>query len=306
MRHLRIHTGHVRAVAYSSDGEWLFSAGNDRTVRRIEVAAGKVRRKWGPFGNIMSNVVVSPSGSVVVAAGAHSGIQVMAVEGEYTRTYLFREPLGLSYPVYVNISAIGFDPRGTRFFAGTGDRSLARQSGEVCLWECSTERRWDEGRREAAPVLGSVWSGAFSPDGTTLALGTGRGWRFCTLSPWSIGELHTRGPGTKSLAWSPDGRTLAVASGHSILLVHVETNAVRATLTGHEAPILALAFTPDGQRLLSGGWDQNVRVWDPVAASPVAAYDWERGKVHTIAVAPDGMTAAAACDKGIVLWDLDD
>jgi WD40 repeat protein len=121
-----------------------------------------------------------------------------------------------------------------------------------------------------------------------------------------MGEVQTRGPGTKSLAWSPDGRTLAVASGHSLLLVHVETNAVRATLTGHEAPILALAFAPDGQRLLSGGWDQNVRVWDPVAAIPVATYDWQRGKVHSIAVAPDGMTAAAACDKGIVLWDLDD
>ena len=78
------------------------------------------------------------------------------------------------------------------------------------------------------------------------------------------------------------------------------------SLTGHAAPIMAMAFTPDGQRLLSGGWDQNVRVWDPYVATPVATYDWQRGKVHHIAVAPDGMTAAAACDKGIVLWDLDD
>ena len=121
-----------------------------------------------------------------------------------------------------------------------------------------------------------------------------------------MGGVQTQGPGTKSLAWSPDGRTLAVASGHAIALVDVATKDIRATLTGHEAPIMALAFTPDGQRLLSGGWDQNVRVWDPVAASPVAAYDWQHGKVHSIAVAPDGMTAAAACDKGIVLWDLDD
>lgn len=151
-----------------------------------------------------------------------------------------------------------------------------------------------------------MWSGAFSPDGARLALGTGLGWRFCTVSPWHMGEVHTKGPGTKSLAWSPNGRTLAVASGHSIVLLEVATKAIRATLTGHAAPILAMAFTPDGQRLLSGGWDRNVRVWDPNLATSVAAYDWQRGNVHSIAVAPDGMTAAAACDKGIVLWDLDD
>ena len=121
-----------------------------------------------------------------------------------------------------------------------------------------------------------------------------------------MGEVQTRGPGTQSLAWSPDGRILAVASGHSIILVHVETGAIRATLTGHAAPIMALAFAPDGHRLLSGGWDQNVRVWDPYLALLVATYDWQRGKVQHIAVAPDSMTAAAACDKGIVLWDLDD
>ena len=304
MRQLKIHAGHVRAVGYSPDGKWLVSAGNDRTVRLIEVTTGKVCRKWGPFGHVMSSATFSPSGTLLVAAGGLTCLELMALEGDFATKVILPTTIEYRHLGYLNISALGYSPDGKRFFAGTGVKQTSREDGDLHLWRCSTEREWTWDHRETIP--GFVWSGAFSPDGATLALGTGLGWRFCTVSPWHMGGASTQGPGTKSLAWSPDGRTLAVASGHSILLVNAVTKEIRATLTGHEAPIMALTFTPDGQRLLSGGWDQNVRVWDPHLAVPIATYDWQRGKVHSIAVAPDGMTAVAACDKGIVLWDLDD
>ena len=305
MRQLKIHAEHVRAVAYSPDGKWLVSAGNDQTVRLIEVEKGKVIRKWGPFGRVMSSATFSPSGNTIVAAGREVALERMESSESSVTTIALPSPSGYVREAYpYNLSAIGYSPDGRHFFAGLGDKHTSNYFGEVHLWRCSAEREWVWDRMEL--VHGSVWSGAFSPDGSTLALGTGLGWHSCTLSPWHMWGLQTRGPGTKSLAWSPDGRTLAVASGRSIALVDVATKDIRATLAGHEAPIMALAFTPDGQRLLSGGWDQNVRVWDPYLATPIATYDWQRGKVQHIAVAPDGMTAAAACDKGIVLWDLDD
>ena len=295
----------MRAVCYSPDGKWLVSAGNDRTVCLIEVSAGTVRRKWGIYGSVMSSAMFSPSGTLIVAACALSTLELLAPDGSFDTTITIPTTLNISFMGYENnVTALGFSPGGGHFFVGMGDKQTSQASGELCFWKCSTEREWTWDRCEEVP--GSVWSGAFSPDGKTLALGTGLGWRFCSASPWVMGVAHTQGPGTKSLAWSPDGRTLAVASGHSILLVNAATEAIRATLTGHAAPIMALEFTPDGQRLLSGGWDQNVRVWDPHLAVPIATYDWQRGKVHSIAAAPDGMTAAAACDKGIVLWDLDD
>jgi WD40 repeat protein len=33
-------------------------------------------------------------------------------------------------------------------------------------------------------------------------------------------------------------------------------------LHGHRSPILAMAFSPDGRRVVSGDFDSNVRVWD--------------------------------------------
>ena len=38
----------------------------------------------------------------------------------------------------------------------------------------------------------------------------------------------------------------------------------------------------------------------------LAAFAWQEGKVQCVVFAPDGQTAAAGCDRGIVVWDVDD
>ena len=42
---------------------------------------------------------------------------------------------------------------------------------------------------------------------------------------------------------------------------------VRATLTGHEGPVATVAYSPDGDRLLSASYDHTARIWD-LTASP--------------------------------------
>jgi WD40 repeat protein len=53
-------------------------------------------------------------------------------------------------------------------------------------------------------------------------------------------------------------------------------------------------------------WDQTVRLWDAARGSLRGAFDWQIGRVHALAFAPDGMTAAAAGDDHtILIWDVD-
>jgi WD40 repeat protein len=151
------------------------------------------------------------------------------------------------------------------------------------------------------------WSLAFAPDGQSLAIGTGHGFLYpCQAGPGLVQPaIISQGPGIKTLAFSPDGRLLALGQGWDVVLWEVPAKRFRVLLRGHKAPVMSLVFSPDGRTLLSGSWDQTVRLWDVAGSREKAAYNWERGKVQCVTFAADGLTAAAACDKGIVIWDVD-
>ena len=58
--------------------------------------------------------------------------------------------------------------------------------------------------------------------------------------------------------------------------------------------------------LAVGGWDQTVRFYDPVLGHQLAAFDWQLQKIRCLAIAPDGMTAAAGGDSPeVVVWDVE-
>lgn len=65
------------------------------------------------------------------------------------------------------------------------------------------------------------------------------------------------------MAVSPDRRMVAVAaSDGTLVLFEAATGQPRRVLPGHGVACHVLAFTPDGQRLLSGGADHTVLIWD--------------------------------------------
>jgi WD40 repeat protein len=63
-------------------------------------------------------------------------------------------------------------------------------------------------------------------------------------------------------------------------------------LTGHKKDVRAVAYLPEG-RLLSGGSDRTVRVWDLASWEQVRTIA-ARTPVYAVAVAPDGRTIAYA------------
>ena len=156
------------------------------------------------------------------------------------------------------------------------------------------------------PEAGGV---AFSPDGRRLAIGGDVG--ELLLLDWQSGAAVSLETGTANavtaLAVSPAGDLLAAGFGYTdgtIGLWELSTGRHWGKLTNHTAWVEVLAFTPDGQRLVSGGNDGTIRLWSPADRTEVRCFHAYRHGVAALAVLPDGKTlVSGAPDGAVCLWD---
>ena len=79
-----------------------------------------------------------------------------------------------------------------------------------------------------------------------------------------------------------------------------------AALTGDTDRIHSMAFSPDGNTLVSGSYDGTVRLWDVAAhrqiGGPLAGHD---GQIYSVAFSQDGRVVASGAEDGTVrLWDV--
>ncbi len=77
-----------------------------------------------------------------------------------------------------------------------------------------------------------------------------------------------------------------------------------ATVQAHQGAVNGLVMSPDEKVMYSAGADGAVRVWDPVAARPIAVLADHLAGVLDLAMTADGNTLAAALTDGqLVVWD---
>jgi WD40 repeat protein len=76
-----------------------------------------------------------------------------------------------------------------------------------------------------------------------------------------------------ALAFSPDGSTIAVGgSGGEVRLYNTADGARKQTLKGHGGGIFAIAFSPDVARVATGGFDGTVRIFEVAIGKPIASF----------------------------------
>ena len=158
---------------------------------------------------------------------------------------------------------------------------------------------------------GEVNSVAFSPDGNTLANGSGwprngvHLWDVMSGQPKSTSIVYTEND-TNSVAFSPDGNTLASGGDDkTVRLWDVASGQLKAVLAGHSEKILSVAFSPDGSTLASGSSDKTVRLWDVASGQPTALLTEHSEEVNSVAFSPDGSTLASGAGAWTVyLWDV--
>ncbi|MHB1557515.1 MAG: WD40 repeat domain-containing serine/threonine protein kinase [Isosphaeraceae bacterium] len=280
------HRGMVTAAVFSPDGRTVATAGADGTARLLNVVGGKElgpplrhegwvhavaldprggrvltacedgsARLWafGPgephvercieHDQPVSSIAISPDGTLALSGSSDGDVKLWGTDDGQVRHVFHHGGM---------VHDLAFSPDGKRVLTASADRSAR-------LWQVAS------GELIGKPMThqDAVLRAAFSPDGEMVVTGskdnTAQVWRSATAEP--VGPPLSHQAAVNDVAFK-DGKTVATGSAD-------ETARFWDVLTGrplgpalrHGDPVLALAFSPDGRRLVTGCLDGKARVW---------------------------------------------
>lgn len=127
------------------------------------------------------------------------------------------------------------------------------------------------------------------------------------ITPENVQELVQQnqiGQGTiETAVLSPDSQFLAVGGSAGIWIYDAHTLEVRQQLPGHTGLVSVVAWSPDGQQLASGSWDQTVRIWQVESGEQIGEIP-HPDQIIALDWSPNGdVLASATWGSQILLWE---
>jgi WD40 repeat protein len=276
-REISGHDGAVYSIAFSNNTglDVVVSGGSDiapdkgeRGVLRVwDLETDVVHEVFSPQDVVA--VAVSPDGQRVVSGGDDKIIRVWNLAEIGTAR---QKPTTELHGHVATIQQVMFSPGDPDLLLSTGD------DGRIMVWNlkgagCRTQQS------KLQPVR--LYGVTVNADGIIASAGVDGDVRLFRIS--ESAKACVADKALPELDVIPDG-----------------------TLSGHGGSVLAVAFSPDGNRLASSGQDGSIRIWGPktggfsLAQLTLAA----NVRVTAVAISPDNRSIAAGDEGGgIHLWD---
>lgn len=107
-----------------------------------------------------------------------------------------------------------------------------------------------------------------------------------------------------SVTFSPDSRQILFSTNNNLVLCDVSTGVVLKTLTGHTDIISGMSFSRGGERILSTGGDQNIRLWSTATGKELMTFVGHQGAVRA-RISPNGeQLISDGGDHTTRLWNI--
>ena len=337
----RATTAFSTALAWSPDGKYVVTGGNDGFVRLWDAQTGRLVRRFDTSlkGADFGVLAYSPDGKTIATPGPRFTIVLWDVA---TGARL-RELVG-----HTNTpNSAAFSSDGKSLFTGSQDNTAR-------LWDVATgqEQRvfrgpmsgavlspdgryataaaadgtvllWDLAGHADPPILGGevpaapgrVWSASFSADDRTVLTsndseGKAQLWDATTGRPLQPLFFGANNSTVNYAAFSPDGKYVLLADGRPDAHAHlfdITTGTEVRSFLNPSGILFEAVFSPDGRQVLTAGFDSRylARLWDTATARPVLTFTGHTSWLLSTAYAPDGQTVLTGSADGTArLWDV--
>jgi len=282
----------VSSVKFSPDGSVLAVGGFQR-VRLVDANSGKVLAELTGHADAVRSLAFSPDGKMIAAAGGFPQREGEIKIWDLQSRQLIRTLKGHTDSIY----SIAWSPDGKLIASGSYDKM-------VKLWDVVSGKE----ARNLQDHIDAVFAVAFSPDGKHLASAS----QDRTVKIWDIATgkrlytLSDASDGLTTLAFSPAGDKLAAAGYDKTIYIWQlgeEDGHLLHSLIADEDSVLSLAWSRDGEILVTASSDGSIRFRDP-DLNLKGMVDRQPDWVQSLDISPDGKWLAAGRYNGsLSLYD---
>lgn len=289
----------------SGEPPWLCRFSPDG-ARVVSIVADKSPLLWSSQDGKLLGTLNGHGGQVLLANFAPDGQRMVTASAQ--TAYLWDATSGRLIIALrghsENVKDAVFSPDGSRIVTTSADQ---------------TAKLWDGKSGQLLQTLeghtGTVYSATFTLAGgkaimTVSADGTARLWNSQTGQSMFPPVSHPRY--NQVLLVSKDGGRMITRSDGGLELWDRILGHNRGTLsvggqgegaTADSDGNTAVAFSPNGRRIVTGGLDGVVRLWDGRSGQPLQSWKGHPGRVRSVAFSPDGSLILTGSSDGTArLW----
>ncbi|MBD3884720.1 pentapeptide repeat-containing protein [Phormidium tenue FACHB-886] len=280
----------IRSVVFTADSHHVLSAGEDRQVRLWDLTQGRCIKIFEGHSQTVWAVDVSPDDRYVVSGGNDTLVKLWDIQtGRCLQNFEGHT---------LQIWSVAFSPDGQAIASGSMDQ---------------TARLWNLRDRQCTACFrghsSMVMSVAFSADSKTLASGG----MDRLIKHWDLESkaCARTWSGYKNIIWSvafsPDGQTVTSSSLDGIIRIWQVADHQCIQTLKHPAEVHAIAFSPNGQQLVSGNMHSRstLKVWDVQQGTCLTTIPAHIGKVNSVCFHPSGsLIASGGDDKAVQIFNL--